>query len=116
MLLSWQRKKRLRESLAFRSFERCSSCDLEVLEVLEGVLGIHGGVLGLAADWILLQWRSRGKSGWKSWVLDYGGGRFWWSGGWMEWLWMRGEMDGWSDGWFVPWSGLVVECSGPLPL
>jgi hypothetical protein len=77
MLLSWQRKKRLRESLAFRSLERCSSC------VLEEVLGVHDGVLGLAADWILLQWRSRGKR-WKSWVLDYGGGRFsveWWMDG-----------------------------------
>jgi hypothetical protein len=77
-LLSWQRKKRLRESLAFRSLESCSSCDLE------GVLGVHGGVLGLAADWILLLWRSRGESGWKSWALDYGGGRFlveWWMDG-----------------------------------
>ena len=66
MLLSWQRKKRLRESLAFRSLEPCSSCDLEVLE---GVLGIHGGVLGVlscATDLFLLQQRSRGKSGWKS--------------------------------------------------
>jgi hypothetical protein len=62
--LPWQRKKRLRESLAFGFMERCSSCDLEVLE---GVLGVHGGVLGLAADWISLQWRSRGKSGWKRW-------------------------------------------------
>jgi hypothetical protein len=39
--------QRLRESLAFRSLEPCSSC---VLEVPEGVLGVHGGVLGLAAD------------------------------------------------------------------
>jgi hypothetical protein len=84
MLLSWQRKKRLRESLAFRSLERCSSC------VLEGVLGVHGGVLGLAADWILLQWRRK--------VL-------------VEWW-----MDGVAVDAFVPWSGLVVECSGPLPL
>jgi hypothetical protein len=42
MLLSWQRKKRLREGLAFRSLEPCSSC---VLEVPEGVLGVPG-VLG----------------------------------------------------------------------
>jgi hypothetical protein len=34
----------------------------------------------LGADFILLQQKSRGKR-WKSWVLDYGGGRFWWSGG-----------------------------------
>jgi hypothetical protein len=60
-LLSRQRKKRLRESLAFRSLEPCSSC---VLEVLEGVLGVHG-VLACAADLFLLQQRSRGESGWK---------------------------------------------------
>jgi hypothetical protein len=83
--------QRLRESWAFRSLGLCSSC---VLEVPEGVLGVHGGVLGVlrsGADLILFQWRSRGKK-WKSWVLDYGGGRFWWSGGWVEWLWMRGEI------------------------
>jgi hypothetical protein len=71
--------KRLRESLAFRSLELCSSCDLEVLE---GVLG----VLASVADLSLLQQRSRGKVGGK-------GEGFWWSDGWMEWLWMRGEMD-----------------------
>jgi hypothetical protein len=57
--LSWQRKKRLRESLAFRSFELCSSCDLG--EVLGGV---HG-VLVSVADLSLLQQRSRGKVGGK---------------------------------------------------
>jgi hypothetical protein len=48
----------LRESLAFRSFELCSSCDLEVLE---GVLG----VLASVADLSFLQQRSRGKVGGK---------------------------------------------------
>jgi hypothetical protein len=53
-LLSRQTMHRLRESLAFRSLEPCSSC---VLEVPDGVLG----VLASAADLVLLQQRSRGK-------------------------------------------------------
>jgi hypothetical protein len=69
MLLSWQKRKRLRESLAFRSFEPCSSCDLGVSE---GDLGVHGGVLGgvhgvlaAAADLFLLHRGVEGKVGGK---------------------------------------------------
>jgi hypothetical protein len=72
--------KRLRESLAFRSLEPCSSCDLEVPG---GDLGVHGGVLGVlfsSADLILLQQRSRGKSG-KVGCWTFWGGRSRWRGG-----------------------------------
>jgi hypothetical protein len=61
-LLSWQRKKRLREGLAFRSFERCSSCDLEIL----------GGVLGVLGGWVGWLWRWVRGERWR----------------WMVWLWM----------------------------
>jgi hypothetical protein len=88
-LLSRQRMQRLRESLAFRSLEPCSSC---VLEVPEGVLGVHGGVLGVlgsAADLVLLQQRSRGKK-----VEKLGVG-----------LWRRKvPMD-----WWMGWSGCGCE-------
>jgi hypothetical protein len=78
-LLSRQRMQRLRESLAFRSLGPCSSC---VLEVPEGDLGVHGGVLFVlcsGADLILLGvglWRRKVFVEW--WMCD----------GWMEWLWM----------------------------
>jgi hypothetical protein len=52
-LLSRQRMQRLRESLAFRSLELRSSC---VLEVPEGVLGVHGGEE-------VESWWQRGRSG-----------------------------------------------------
>jgi hypothetical protein len=65
--------------LAFRSLELCSSCDLEVLE---GVLG----VLASVADLSLLQQRSRGK--WVEKLKVFGGVVDGWSGCGCEVRWM----------------------------
>jgi hypothetical protein len=56
--------KWLRESLAFRSFEPCPSRDLEVPE---GDLGVHGGVLGslFSRRFDLVATEELRKSGWK---------------------------------------------------